>query len=95
MQQVVPLRSIHPRHLFGTGKINELWGAMNAADADAIFVNASLSGLQQKGLIDQWNGSTVLDRFRVILDIFADRARTTEAKLQVRPSVCSPALLVT
>lgn len=26
----------------------------------------------------------VLDRFRVILDIFADRARTTEAKLQVK-----------
>ena len=86
-QQVVPFRAVHPKYMFGTGKMNELWGALSAADADMVFVNASLSGLQQKNMVDLWKGSTVLDRFRVILDIFADRARTTEAQLQARRRV--------
>ncbi|CAM9745222.1 unnamed protein product, partial [Hapterophycus canaliculatus] len=43
-----------------------------------------LSGQQQKALAAKWGGANVLDRFRVILDIFADRARTNEAKLQAR-----------
>lgn len=75
---------MHPKFLFGSGKAIEMAGAVSASDADAVFVNAPLSGAQQKGLAEKWGGATVLDRFRVILDIFADRARTTEAKLQAR-----------
>eukprot|EP00903_Cladosiphon_okamuranus_P006921 g6736.t1 len=82
-KEVVPLRSVHPKFLFGSGKASEMAGAVSAADADTVFVNAPLSGQQQKALSSKWGGSKVLDRFRVILDIFADRARTTEAKLQV------------
>lgn len=81
--QVVPLRSVHPKFLFGSGKAAEMSGVVSAANADTVFVNAPLSGAQQKGLAEKWEGATILDRFRVILDIFADRARTTEAKLQV------------
>eukprot|EP00752_Nemacystus_decipiens_P006933 g6225.t2 len=82
-KEVVPLRTVHPKFLFGSGKAAEMAGAVAAADADTVFVNAPLSGQQQKALSSKWGGSKVLDRFRVILDIFADRARTTEAKLQV------------
>lgn len=81
--QVVPVRTINPKFLFGSGKVSEMSGMVSASEADAVFVNAPLSGAQQKALGDVWDGATVLDRFRVILDIFADRARTTEAKLQV------------
>ena len=80
----MPLRGVHPKFLFGSGKAVEMAGAVSASDADAVFVNAPLSGAQQKGLAEKWGGATVLDRFRVILDIFADRARTTEAQLQAR-----------
>lgn len=76
------MRSVNPKFLFGSGKVSEMSGMVSASEADAVFVNAPLSGAQQKGLTDQWGGAAVLDRFRVILDIFADRARTTEAKLQ-------------
>lgn len=81
--QVVPVRTINHKFLFGSGKVSEMSGIVAASEADAVFVNAPLSGAQQKALGDLWGGATVLDRFRVILDIFADRARTTEAKLQV------------
>lgn len=87
--QVVALRSVHPKFLFGSGKAAEMSGVVSAADADAVFVNAPLSGQQQKALATKWGGTNVLDRFRVILDIFADRARTNEAKLQARgPAEC-------
>lgn len=83
IHQVVPLRHVHPKYLFGSGKADEMSGVVSSVDADAVFVNAPLSGNQQKALSKKWDGTTILDRFRVILDIFADRARTTEAKLQV------------
>ncbi|CAM9501820.1 unnamed protein product [Ectocarpus sp. 6 AP-2014] len=82
-KEVVQLRNVHPKFVFGSGKTSEMSGAISAADADTIFVNAPLSGQQQKALSAEWGGAIVLDRFAVILDIFADRARTTEAKLQV------------
>ncbi|CAM9698865.1 unnamed protein product, partial [Scytosiphon promiscuus] len=82
--KVVALRSVHPKYLFGSGKAAEMSGVVSAAEADAVFVNAPLSGQQQKALAAKWGGANVLDRFRVILDIFADRARTNEAKLQAR-----------
>lgn len=84
MSKVVQLRNVHPKFVFGSGKTSEMSGAISAADADTVFVNAPLSGQQQKALSAEWGGATVLDRFAVILDIFADRARTTEAKLQAR-----------
>ncbi|CAM9296262.1 unnamed protein product, partial [Choristocarpus tenellus] len=82
-QQVVPVRKVHPKWMFGSGKTSELHGLIEAANADAIFINGSLSGAQHKALQQRWDGALVLDRFMVILQIFAERARTTEAKLQV------------
>ena len=49
-----------------------------------VFVNASLSAVQQRNLQAAW-GVPVVDRTRLIVDIFAQRAQTKEAVLQVRP----------
>lgn len=57
--QVVPLRSVHPKFLFGSGKAAEMAGGVSAADADTVFVNAPLSGQQQKALSATWGGSKV------------------------------------
>jgi hypothetical protein len=47
-----------------------------------VFVNAMLSGVQQRNLEAAW-GCPVLDRVGLIIGIFAQRARTREARLQV------------
>lgn len=56
---MVPLRTVHPKFLFGSGKAAEISGAVSAADADAVFVNAPLSGQQQKALSSEWGGAKV------------------------------------
>lgn len=52
-----------------------------------MFVNAPLSGVQQRNLEAAW-GLPVLDRVALIIEIFAQRARTREARLQVCVGVC-------
>lgn len=47
-----------------------------------VFVNATLSGVQQRNLEVAW-GRPVLDRVGLIIGIFGQRARTREARLQV------------
>lgn len=47
-----------------------------------VFVNHMLSGVQQRNLERAW-GRPVVDRVGLIIDIFAQRARTKEAQLQV------------
>jgi 50S ribosomal subunit-associated GTPase HflX len=49
---------------------------------DAVFVNAPLSGVQQRNLEAAW-GKPVLDRVGLIIEIFGAHAQTKEAKLQV------------
>lgn len=67
---MVPLRSVHPKFLFGSGKAAEISGPVSAADADAVFVNAPLSGQQQKALSSKWGGAKV---FRVSHTSYVDR----------------------
>ena len=54
-----------------------------AGSVDAVFVNCALSGVQQRNLEAAW-GVPVHDRVGVIIDIFGQRARTREARLQAR-----------
>ena len=49
-----------------------------------VFVNAELSGVQLRNLEAAW-GRPVVDRVGLIIEIFAQRARTREARLQVNP----------
>jgi len=66
----------------GRGKVEELQGVVEAADADVVIFDNDLSPAQARNL-EKAVGVKVLDRSEVILDIFATRARTAEARLQV------------
>ena len=79
---LVTLRTIHPRWLLGKGKVEEVARNIAELDADLVVFDGDLSPAQQRNLEKDWN-IAVIDRREVILDIFADRATTREAVLQV------------
>lgn len=66
----------------GSGKVEEVRWAVEAHDADIVIFNDELSGAQMRNL-ESLIGVTVVDRTALILDIFAVRAQTKIAKLQV------------
>lgn len=75
-------RSIHKKFLCGTGKADEIHALAQAHECDVIVIDNGLAPSQQR----EWERLTricVIDREEVILDIFAKRARTREARLQV------------
>ena len=69
-------------YFIGKGKAEELRDEVRMTGADLVVFDNDLSPAQGKNLEDLI-GKRVLDRSELILDIFADRARTREAKLQV------------
>ncbi len=66
----------------GPGKVEDLKGEIAASDADLVIFDDELSPTQQRNLTAALE-RRVLDRTQLILDIFAQRARTREGKLQV------------
>jgi GTP-binding protein HflX len=72
----------NPRYFVGTGKAEELREHRAALDADLILVNHALSPVQERNL-EKLTECRVVDRTGLILDIFAQRARSHEGKLQV------------
>lgn len=75
-------REPDPRFFIGSGKVDELRLALLASPVDVVIVNQPLSPSQERNLEKQL-GTQVLDRVGLILDIFAQRARSFEGKLQV------------
>jgi len=71
-----------PRLFVGEGKLEEIRDAVAANEADVVLFNHALSPSQERN-IERELRCRVLDRTGVILDIFAQRARTHEGKLQV------------
>ncbi|MGF2733506.1 ribosome rescue GTPase HflX [Marinobacter sp. DUT-1] len=71
-----------PRLFVGEGKLEEIRDAIAASEADVVLFNHALSPSQERN-IERELKCRVLDRTGVILDIFAQRARTHEGKLQV------------
>ncbi|MBK1852197.1 GTPase HflX [Marinobacter sp. 1-4A] len=71
-----------PRLFVGEGKLEEIRDAVTLHEADVVLFNHSLSPSQERN-IERELKCRVLDRTGVILDIFAQRARTHEGKLQV------------
>lgn len=69
-------------YLLGEGKVDEIKAHALAADAKVIVVDDDLSPAQQRNW-EKLTGLAVIDRREVILDIFAQRAQTREARLQV------------
>ena len=71
-----------PRYFLGTGKAAELREVAAANDAEVILVDHALSPSQERNL-EKLIERRVLDRNGLILDIFAQRARSHEGKLEV------------
>ena len=72
----------HSKFFVGSGKAEEIADAVKLYDADVILFNHILSPSQEKNL-EALCECRVLDRTTLILDIFAQRARTHEGKMQV------------
>jgi len=77
-----PRKAPHMRYFVGTGKAQEIADAVQTLGADVVIFNHALSPAQQRNL-EAICECLVLDRTALILDIFAQRARTYEGKLQV------------
>ncbi len=71
-----------PATLIGQGKVDEIGVAVKADEVELVIVDHPLSPIQQRNLEKAWNAK-VLDRTGLILEIFGERARTKEGRLQV------------
>ena len=86
--EVVRLARAHPGLLFGTGKVAELKDRFAGLEVGLVLVDGPVSPVQQRNLEKEW-GVKLLDRTGLILEIFADRARTREGVLQVELAALS------
>ncbi|MBA3911173.1 MAG: GTPase HflX [Rhodobacter sp.] len=86
--EVVRLARVHPATLIGSGKVEELKTRLKADEIDLVLVDGTVSPVQQRNLEKEW-GVKLLDRTSLILEIFADRARTREGVLQVELAALS------
>jgi GTP-binding protein HflX len=75
-------RSPDPRSYVGKGKLEELKGAYEDVSAEVLLVDGELDPTQQRTLENALS-ARVVDRTQLILDIFAQHARSSEGKLQV------------
>lgn len=71
-----------PRHYLGRGKVEELQSVIREHDAGLVLFDCALTPAQERNLEKTLN-TRVVDRTGLILDIFAQRARSFEGKLQV------------
>ncbi len=71
-----------PTSLIGEGKVAAIDGRRAAEGIDVVIFDEELSPVQQRNL-EKGIGCSVIDRTTLILDIFAERARSKEARLQV------------
>lgn len=86
--EVVRLPRVHPGLLFGSGKLEELKARIKADAVELVLVDGPVSPVQQRNL-EKELGVKLLDRTSLILEIFADRARTREGVLQVELAALS------
>jgi GTPase len=76
------LDSPHPKYYIGEGKVAELRELIASTDATLVVFDEELSPAQSKNLEESLR-TRLVDRAELILDIFATRARTSEAQMQV------------
>jgi GTP-binding protein HflX len=79
---LVRVQARNPRYLVGSGKAEEICERAKQLSIDVIIFDNGLSPAQQRNW-EALTGVAVIDREEVILDIFARRAQTKEARLQV------------
>ena len=76
------VKTITPATLIGRGKVDEIQKCLQQIHADLVIVDEDLTPAQQRNLETAFK-VRVIDRSQLILDIFAQRARSNEGKLQV------------
>lgn len=81
-EMMINLREPHAKYYLGIGKANEVKEFVVSHEADCIVFDCNLSPAQQRNW-EKFTGVCVIERQEVILDIFASRASTREAVLQV------------
>jgi GTP-binding protein HflX len=86
--EVVRLPRAQPGTLFGSGKVAEIKERLEAAEVGLVLIDGPVTPVQQRNLEKAW-GVKLLDRTGLILEIFADRARTREGVLQVELAALS------
>lgn len=79
---VTQARDPHPRYEFGPGKVDTIAERVDETDADVVICDNDLDPHQAYDLADAV-GVDVIDRKRLVLDIFAERAETKRARLEV------------
>lgn len=80
--RTVSVASPKPGTLFGSGKVEEVGDLVAKHGTDLVVIDHAVSPVQQRNLERAWN-CKVLDRTGLILEIFGERARTREGRLQV------------
>ena len=86
--EIVPLPKARAGLLFGSGKIAELKARFAENEVELVLIDGRLSPVQQRNLEKEWKVK-ILDRTGLILEIFSDRARTSEGVLQVEMAALS------
>ncbi len=81
-QGIVRVHSPRPSTLIGKGKVEEVAAIVRAEEVALVVVDFALTPAQQRNLERAWHVK-VLDRTGLILEIFGERARTKEGRLQV------------
>jgi GTPase len=84
----VRLERPRPSTLFGRGTVDSLALFVKDNDIGLVVVDAALSPVQQRNLERRWQAK-VIDRIGLILEIFGERARTHEGRLQVELAALS------
>lgn len=72
-----------PATLIGSGKVEEIGHIAEECGAEFIIIDHQVTGVQSRNLEEHWKPARVLDRAQIIIEIFAQRARSYEGKLQV------------
>lgn len=90
-RELIFIREIQPRFLVGSGKAEEYAALVKEHGLDVIIFDNELSPSQQRNW-EELTGVAVIDRTEVILDIFARRAQSREARMQVELARWSHAL---
>jgi GTP-binding protein HflX len=86
-RSVVSVKKPSPAFLTGTGKAEEIVSNASDSDSSIIVFDDDLSPAQQKNW-EKLSKKRVIDRREVIINIFAERAKTKEAALQVELAHC-------
>jgi GTP-binding protein HflX len=86
--EIVRLARPVPGTLFGSGNVEMLRGVIADNEIGLVVVDGPLSPVQQRNLERRWQAK-VIDRTGLILEIFGERARTHEGRLQVELAALS------